>query len=171
MKYSVKEKQLIVREVLCGKSKASVCRERHLDRHLLNIWVGRYMLYGEEGLLGAKGVRRYSPAEKVRIILRHVQEGLSLSQLSVLYGMERRTLKEWLRKVRSGGSLSGVNQENRQSGIMARPRKKEPQTDLERLQAENLRLRAEVALLKKVKALVEEQEARARHSGQEPSKN
>ena len=52
---------------------------------------------------------------------------------------------------------------------MARPKKKEPQTELEKLQAENLRLRAENALLKKVKALVEEQEARARLSGRKPS--
>ncbi|MBS7352933.1 MAG: hypothetical protein KIG87_07835, partial [Muribaculaceae bacterium] len=34
----------------------------------------------------------------------------------------------------------------------ARPKKREPQTELEKLQAENLRLRAENALLKKVKA-------------------
>ena len=54
---------------------------------------------------------------------------------------------------------------------MARPKKREPQTELETLQAENLRLRAENALLKKVKALVEEQEARARLNGQKPSTN
>ena len=54
---------------------------------------------------------------------------------------------------------------------MARPKKKEPQTELEKLQAENLRLRAENALLKKVKALVEEQQAQARLNGQKPSTN
>jgi cell division protein FtsB len=55
---------------------------------------------------------------------------------------------------------------------MARPKKREPQTELEKLQAENLRLRAENALLKKVKALVEEeQKARARLNGQKPSTN
>ena len=54
---------------------------------------------------------------------------------------------------------------------MARPKKKEPQTELEQLQAENLRLRAENALLKKVKALVEEQKALERLNGQKPSTN
>ena len=54
---------------------------------------------------------------------------------------------------------------------MGRPKKREPETELERLQAENARLRAENALLKKVKALVEEREARERMSGQKPSKN
>jgi len=54
---------------------------------------------------------------------------------------------------------------------MAKPKKRDPQTELEKLQAENLRLRAENALLKKVKALVEEQKARARLNGQKPSTN
>ena len=36
---------------------------------------------------------------------------------------------------------------------MARPKKQEPQTELEKLQAENLRLRAENALLKKSEGL------------------
>lgn len=48
---------------------------------------------------------------------------------------------------------------------MARPEKKEPQTGLEQLQAENLRQRAENALLKQEKALVAEQDARARVNG------
>lgn len=54
---------------------------------------------------------------------------------------------------------------------MARPKKKEAQTEFEKLKEENLRLRAENALLKKVKALVEEQEARTRFNGQKPSTN
>ena len=44
-------------------------------------------------------------------------------------------------------------------------------TELELLRYENERLRAEVALLKKVRALVEEREARLRATGRKPSKN
>ena len=56
---------------------------------------------------------------------------------------------------------------------MGRPRKKKPEemTELERLRYENECLRAENALLKKVKALVEAREARLREIGQKPSKN
>ena len=54
---------------------------------------------------------------------------------------------------------------------MGRSKKHEPETELEKLQAENIRLRAEIALLKKVTALVKEREARERMSGQKPSKN
>ena len=56
---------------------------------------------------------------------------------------------------------------------MGRPRKKKPEemTDLELLQLRVKELEAENALLKKVKALVEEREARLREIGRKPSKN
>ena len=56
---------------------------------------------------------------------------------------------------------------------MGRPRKKKPEemTELERLRYENECLRAENTLLKKVKALVEEREARLKEIGRKPSKN
>ena len=56
----------------------------------------------------------------------------------------------------------------RQEGAeMGRPRKtaKKPQTKLEKLEDEIYRLRAENALLKKVKALVEEKYAREQGNG------
>jgi hypothetical protein len=52
---------------------------------------------------------------------------------------------------------------------MGRPKKKEPQTELERLQARVRWLEAENALLKKAKALMEEEESRQKGSGQKPS--
>ena len=56
---------------------------------------------------------------------------------------------------------------------MGRPKKKalEEMTELERLRYENEYLKAENALLKKVKALVEEEEKRQREAGRKPSKN
>ena len=54
---------------------------------------------------------------------------------------------------------------------MGRPKKQAPQTELERLRYENEYLRAEVALLKKVRALVEEREKRLHEIGRKPSKH
>jgi transposase len=54
---------------------------------------------------------------------------------------------------------------------MGRPKKKEPQTELERLRYENEYLRAENALLKKVRALMEEKEKRLHEIGCKPSKH
>lgn len=76
-------------------------------------------------------------------------DGVTLQQLSLRYDVNRSTIPSWLRKVRSGGSLYDVKRRGRPPKTpMARPKKRDPQTELEKLQAENLRLRAENALLK-----------------------
>lgn len=52
---------------------------------------------------------------------------------------------------------------------MGHPRKKVPQTDLEKLQEENEYLRTELALLKKARALMAEKEARLLEIGRKSS--
>lgn len=167
MNHCFEEKLNVVSEIIRGKGLKTICRDRHLDRHMVEGWLVRYRLHGKDGLLQKASRSRISPSEKESIILEHIQKGVSLSQLSLRYDIGRSTIKSWLRRYRSGGSL--LHHDLRHQ--MARAKKKEKQTELERLQAENLRLRAENALLKKVRALVEEQEARARLNGQEPSTN
>lgn len=55
---------------------------------------------------------------------------------------------------------------------MGRPKNNiKSQSELERLRKENEELRLEVALLKKVRALVEERNARLQGIGREPSKS
>ena len=172
MKHYFEEKLDVVSEIVSGKSLETVCRERHLDKHMVRSWVLRYNTFGEEGLCKSTKGYYYSPEEKERIILEHVQNRVSLPLLCLRYDLTRSTIQSWMRKVRSGGSLYDVKRRGRPpKDPMARPKKREPQTELEKLKAENLRLRAENALLKKVKALVEEQQARARLNGQKPSTN
>ena len=173
MKYSFEEKLSIVSEITRGKGLKTVCRERHISINLVRSWVYRYRIFGEAGILESTKGYHFTPAEKEKIILEHLQNGVTLLQLSLRYGLTRSTIQSWLRTVWSGGSLYDVKRRGRPPrDPMARPKKREPQTELEKLQAENLRLRAENALLKKVKALVEEeQKARARLNGQKPSTN
>ena len=79
----------------------------------------------------------------------------------------------WLKIYRSEG-LSGLERIKKQGGQpgMGRPKKNsKPLTELEMLRKENLELKTENALLKKVRALVEERNARLREIGRGPSKN
>ena len=56
--------------------------------------------------------------------------------------------------------------------LSMRPKKNsKPLSDLERLQKENQELKTEIALLKKVRALVEERKSRLREIGRKSSKN
>jgi len=54
---------------------------------------------------------------------------------------------------------------------MGRPKKKQPETELEKLEAELRYLRAENAYLKKVRALVQERLLRESGKQPKPSKN
>lgn len=144
----------------CGKKMETICRERHLYKHQVHGWVSRYKAYGEEGLRQSTKGYHFTPAEKEGIILEHIKNGVTLHELSLRYDVNRCTIQSWMRKVRSGGSLYDIKRRGRPpKDQMSRPKKKTPQTEQEKLQAENLRLSVEIALLKKVRALVEEQEA------------
>ena len=105
MKYSFEEKLNVVSEITCGKGLETICRERHLDKHQVRGWLARYRVYGEEGLLKSTKGYHFTPAEKERIILEHIKDGVTLQELSLRYDVNRSTIISWLRKVRSGGSL------------------------------------------------------------------
>ena len=99
--------------------------------------------------------------------------GVSLVQASIKYGVSANRLSIWLKTYRQGGiaALSITKKRGRPPG-MGRPKKvQKPETELERLRRENQELKTEVALLKKVKALVEERESRLRAIGRGQSEN
>lgn len=122
--------------------------------------------YGLSGLEKQRHTGATSEFKKkiVRLIL---EKGVPLSHVRIDYRIGKTALQRWLSIVRKQG-YEGLNSKERRgrpsNSTMSRPKKKEPQTELEKLQVEN-------ALLKKVTSLVEEQEARARLSGQKPSTN
>lgn len=160
----------IVSRIISGEPIRPLCRELRIDRKEVRQWLLRYKAYGEEGLRGTRAVL-YTSAEKLAIVKEFLEKGVTLQEISLKHNLSLTTVKTWIGRYRKGLSLENRKVEKPLKDPMARPKKKEPQTELEKLQAENLRLRAENALLKKVKALVEEQEARARLNGQKPSTN
>jgi transposase-like protein len=98
------------------------------------------------------------------------KNGLSLDEVLLKYNVSEGALSVW-RKRYSAGDVEALKPGHRGRPPMGRPKKKEPQTELEKLQTENERFRAENALLKKVRALVEEREARLRETWRKPSKS
>lgn len=164
------ERLNIVSRLSAGEPITVLCKSLRLDEHEVRQWYLRYKKYGEDGLRGTRSFH-YSAEEKLSIVKEVVEKGVTLQETMLQYNLNRSTIKAWCRKYRAGESLERGKRRRTPEGNMARPKNKAPQTELEKLQAENLRLRAENALLKKVKTLVEEQEARARLNGQKPSTN
>ena len=170
MRHSFEKKLNIISQIKSGYPLSALCKQQNLDHHLVRNWLLRYDKYGGMVFVFQPRILFYS--RRKNIVLEHLEKGLTLQQLCLNYDINRSTIKVWVKKVRSGGSLFDIKKRGRPAqNPMARPKKKEQLTELEKLQAENLRLRAENALLKKVRTLVEKEKSRARLNGQKPSTN
>ena len=138
---------------------------------LSKLWI----LYQKEGakVLHRQAYTHSDAAFRHKVVLDIENNGISLVQASIKYGVSASRLVVWLKTYRQGGfeALSITKKRGRPPG-MGRPKKvQKPETELERLQRENRELKIELALLKKVKALVEEREARLRAIGRGQSEN
>ena len=135
-----------------------------------------WLLYKEHGVsVLQRKQRTQTSGELKQRIVRDIEENhLTLVHASLKYDVSVGRIEVLLKIAREQGidALLITKKRGRPPG-MGRPRKKtfEEMTELERLREEVEYLRTENALLKKVKALVEEREARLREIGQKPSKN
>lgn len=132
----------------------------------------KYLLEGTSALQRKKNIKT-DFALKKQIVLDIEENHITLHVASLKYGASSTRIETWLRMYRQGGfsALGEIKKRGRPPG-MGRPRKNsKPLTELERLQKENQELKTEIALLKKVRALVEERNARLREIGRGPSKN
>ena len=128
-------------------------------------------LYNANGAEGLSSHNRYVPVEKKKAVVREVLgKCLSCEQKALKYGVGRSSLARWVALVRQAGGIDVLERHERKTGIqMGRPKKQEPQTELEKLKLENEYLRAEVALLKKMQALLDSKKAQNKGTGRAPS--
>ena len=155
-----------------GYSIKSICRKYGICYSRLEKLWNLYQKEGPKVLHRQPNVRADSEFRR-NVVLDVENNGISLLQASIKYGVSATRLSVWLKLYRQGGieTLSRIKKRGRPSG-MGRPKKvQKPETELERLRRENQELKTEVALLKKVKALVEEREARLRAIGRGQSEN
>ena len=144
------------------------------EQLLSSLWI-RYQSEGPSGLIKKKNIKA-DYAFRLQV-LRDIEENhLTLVEASLKYNVSDSQLYQWRKIAANQGydALAITQPRGRPpKNDMGRPRKKKPEemTELERLRYENECLRAENALLKKVKALVEAREARLKEIGRKPSKN
>ncbi len=174
--FSVEEKLSAIGLVFQGESARSVSRKLHLGHHILYEWIESYKLHGIEGLKPKwKEKKRLSYEKKCKIVREYQESELTLYQLSAKYNISSSAISAWVKLVDRNGfeALEPHGSRHFQTGkrMVKRLSKEEFEKENERLRKENERLRLEVLLLKKVKALVEEREARNRAIGRKPSKN
>ena len=174
--YSIEEKLCAIGFVFQGESVTSVSRRLHFGHHTLYDWVERYKIVGIDGLKPQRKEQKcFSYEEKCRIVCEYRISNLTLYQFSAKYNISNATLSAWIKLVESKEckALDSHNSSHSQTGMrmVKKLPKEECEKENERLRKENERLRLEILLLKKVRALVEEREARNRAIGRKPSKN
>ena len=172
---SLEEKLAAIRLVEQGQSARSVSDKLHLGHHILYEWLSAYRDQGIEGLKPkGKRERRLSYEEKCKIVREYQESELTLYQLSVKHNVTSSQLGIWVRLAEKYGfEALAPKKRGPKTGMvrMKRLPKEECEKENERLRKENERLRLEILLLKKVRALVEEREARNKAIGRKPSKN
>lgn len=178
MKYSIKEKLRAVKSVLSGKETAlSAGRKLDAGETTVRRWVNHYRERGVAGLKLHNG--SYDGNFKVRVIQYMLKNHLSCMQTAIQFGIPGDwTVSKWLTRYKVEGAKGLIKEgRGRKRSIMAKkPKKVKKKTTgsvedrLTALQAENEYLRAENAFLKKLDALIQEDQS-APNKRQKPSGN
>ena len=151
-----------------GKGSTAIGRELGVHQSQVQRWVNLYNASGAEGL---SSHNRHVPVEKKKEVVREVLDKcLSCEQTALNHGVGRSSLARWVAMVRQSGDIDVLERRERKTETqMGRPRKQQPQTELEKLKLENEYLKAEVALLKKMQALLDSKKAQNKGTGRAPS--
>lgn len=168
MHHSFEEKLRVVQAYKSDKRVSWICQHNGVTEKQVHDWVYLFDLYGENGLHHGHSTI-LSGEEKERIVRLVLEKGFVRREVYIHNHISRSALESWIRKVRSHGYSALYECKPKGRPNMAKMKKSTPKTELEKLQEENLRLRAENALLKKAKALMEELESRRNGSGQKSS--
>lgn len=116
----------------------------------------RWRVHGMGALVGKPTKSQYSFEFKLEVVRRVVDDGASAEQLAREYALSSGKLVEsWVRAYRRFGE-EGLKPKpkGRPPGSASPPTPDDELSDLQRLEQENLRLRAENAYLKKLRALM-----------------
>lgn len=171
-KHGIKDLVKYIQLLETGKSVRSISRRYGINDQQLHVLWYRYQREGPSALKKQPNIRA-DGSMKEKIVRAYMENHLSLVEVSLKYNVSPSRVKVWTRQVREEGYAALYINKRRKvlPEDMGRKKKKEPETELEKLQAEVARLRAENDLLKKVKALVEAREARLKGIGRKPSKD
>jgi transposase len=150
----------VVKEHLSGDSLTAVSLKWGLSRSLLTRWVDQYSASGSTGLLPKARVH-HSQEFKLKVVEHYRSQELSLRDCCSHYGVANESIVlSWVRGYELSG-LHGLREQRGRPKLMKKdnPSKQiQPLTRLEELEKENLYLKAENELLKKLEALTQAKE-------------
>lgn len=158
--FGVRFKKKVVREYLSGKGGYKILAAKYdIADSLVRRWVGAYQHHGSSGLVRQRG--RYTDEFKLEVLHRLAAENLSCRELAAIYNIGNpHSIMVWQQQ-HERGELRLPQHISPLDNSVPRKKKTSPQSpeperpaQADGLLQENQRLRAEVAYLKKVSALV-----------------
>ena len=154
-----------------GKSITYLEKNLRMGRSTIKLIRKRYLSGGELALIQPWYCPHRAAEDKLRILQDIEKNELPLSEAGLRYDITPCTLRSWMKRYKWFGE-AGLQRRNSAKSMRKKRQRTEAELDeLEMLKKRNEYLEAENALLKKVRALVEEREARLREIGRKPSKN
>lgn len=163
-KYNSEFKLKVINLYLRGASINGLAKEFGITKHLIQKWVGHYQLGGAASLLPQYG-RFYTKEFKLQVVKAYQGGQLSLDQCCFKYKIPSdSTLIRWVKQYKQSG-INGFNNARGRPSTMTKKttfkRTYGPLTRLEELERENLYLRAENEVLKKLEALAQKEQQEA----------
>ncbi len=180
IKYSFEQKLSAVRSVIWGReSLTSAARKIGGNDRSIQRRANVDQQHGKNGLVRRNG--SYDGEFKVRVIKYMLKNQLSLLQATALFGLTHdNSIGRWLKIYERLGALAFLTENRgRKRSIMAKKTRKTKKVAsnpvderLTALQEENDYLRAEIAFLKKLDALIQQEKAAQTQARQQkPSRN
>ncbi len=165
-KYNEAFKRQVVQEYLTGRIGTRALSEKYeVGRSVLQRWVSAWQHHGESGL--RKKHEAYSAEFKLAVLQRMWRDGLSYRQVSALFNLrEANGVTRWERQYDEGGFEALKPRRRGRAPKMPQPKQSpkpppapaQDERSREDLLKENEYLRAEVAYLKKLDALLRAKE-------------
>ncbi len=159
-KHSFNFKLKLVKRYRQGQSLNSLSNQWGVSRSQIRKWIDHYDLSGPQGLL-VKAKQTYTKEFKLKVIQTYFKKELSLRDCCLHFQISTiGTVSSWVRLYKRLGE-SGLNTQQKGRKKMKEHKSKKPSkplTRLEELEKENLYLRAENELLKKLEALTQKKE-------------
>lgn len=158
-KHGAAFKLQLIQEHLRGEGTDSLAKKWGLSTSLVRRWVDHYSSSGNRGLLRQPN-HCYSPEFKFSVVRSYREEGLSLRDCRLKYDLSSDSIiLSWVKRYELSGLEGFMPKQRGRPQIMKKdipPKNPKPLTRLEELEKENVYLRAENELLKKLEALTQQ---------------
>lgn len=165
-KYRTEFKLEVVQSFLAGEGGAKLLARRwSVPEEKIRTWVSHYRLHGIDGLRPKRSA--YSAQFKLQVLSHQDREQLSSRQVAAIYDIRNpNQVVVWRRNLDQGGMQALWSKKEGLSNMKPERRCTSPSnmvaTDLtQALREDNERLRAEVAYLKKLQALIQSKRSAA----------